>query len=162
MIIVLLLMPVLTGIGLAAYHYSRIEVPLQVANNAEMQCLLTAESVYEDIAADAVVSSSTSLFSFLTPSGSSESVTTSGPDPFTVNSQQKYGGLNYLHKQITTVTTTTSGFFFKTTTTEVQVEVTVRAYNKSSPAWDDAYYAEKSRLGVVGDDSSHYFSFFFF
>ncbi len=162
MIIVLLLMPLITGIGLAAYYYSRTCIPLEIAHNAEIQCQLTAESVYEDIAADAVVGSSTTLFDFLTPTGTTESVTTSGPDPFTLNSQQKYGGLNYLYKQITTVTTTTSGFFFKTTTTEVQVDVTVRAYNKSSPAWDDTYYAEKRRLGIVGDDSGHDSSFFFF
>ena len=163
MVIVLLLMPVLTGIGLGAYHYSRISIPLKIAHNAEMQCLLTAESVYEDIAADSAGSSATILFDFLTPSGSTESVTTSGPDPFTVNSHQKYGGLNYLYKQITTVTTTTSRFFFTTTTTtEVQIDVTVRAYNKSSPAWDDIYSAEKRRVGVVGDASGYNSIFFFF
>jgi hypothetical protein len=162
MIIVLLLMPVLTGIGLAAYHYSRAVIPLDLSRNAEMQCRLVAESVYEDLAEEAGRSSSSSLFNFFSPSGSSESVETTGPTPVVVSNHQKYGGLNYQYKQVKTIITTTTGFFFTTTTTEVKVEVTARAYNKSGAAWDDAYYAEKYLRAEVGDDSDHDNSFFFF
>jgi hypothetical protein len=163
MIIVLLLIPVLTGIGLAAYYYSKALIPLELGSNAEMQCRMVAESVYEDLADEAGGGSSSSLFDFFTPSGSSESVETTGPVSAVVGSHQKYGGLNYQYKQVKTVTTTTTRFFFSTTTTtEVKVEVTARAYNKSGAAWDDAYYAEKYLKAAVGDDSDHKDSFFFF